>query len=585
MCGIFGYVGKRRTAPQIVLDGLKILEYRGYDSWGIAAPGRSGLEVDKHTGKISVASTKLANATIALGHTRWATHGGVTDANAHPHLDCQAGLALIHNGIVENYQELKASLPTHKFLSETDSEVVAHQIEELVESLGVREAVREVFNQVRGLNAFVVISSTEQKLVAAKNGSPIVIGLGKGENFISSDSTAILPYTKRLIFLEDGMLAEITTDSVMIFNAKTGRAVKPQITTVDWEVETATVGEFPHFMIKEISEQPRVIRNIATTYADQVESLAKLIKDAFGTYFIGCGTAGNAALTGTYLFSHIAHRHVNFAYGSEFNYLEDFLTPKSLVIALSQSGETIDVIEPVTRAKKNGVQLTSITNSLGSTLYRLSDAKILLGAGPEKSVCATKSFTAKLAVLTMLAYTLDGGVKEAAKVLLAAADGIEEVIGKPYQQQILKLVKKIKLHQHIYIIGRGLNYPTALEAALKIKEVSYIHAEGFAGGELKHGVIALIEKGTPCIVFAPIDETYQAMISNAMELKARGAYIIGVSSKPNQVFDTLLPVPDVGNASPIVNAIPAQLLAYHLAVALGYDPDKPRNLAKSVTVK
>jgi len=585
MCGIFSYVGRRNDAAEITLTGLKALEYRGYDSWGVAVPAGDKMLVDKHVGKISVAQTSLPNSHIAIGHTRWATHGGVTDENAHPHLDCHSSLSLIHNGIVENYQELKDELKGHHFLSQTDTEVIAHHLESSIPEKGAREALRSIFNRSNGLNAFVFLDKSEQKIIAAKNGSPIVLGVGDGENFLASDSAAILPYTNRLIFLDDGQLAELTPDSVHIFDAHTGQELKPQITEVDWKVEDDSLGSYDHYMIKEISEQPRVIRSIATTYAPQIEKLASLIRDSYGTYFIGCGTAGNAALTGSYLFSHIAKRHVNFAPGSEFNYLEDFLKPESLIIALSQSGETIDVIEPVTAAKRKGVKLASITNNLGSTLYRMSDAKILLGAGPERCVCSTKAYTAKLAILTMLAYALNGGVGEAEEILLTAAAGIEKMLTENYLNQVKEVANYLTQKDHLYIIGRGLSYPSALEAALKIKEVSYIHAEGFAGGELKHGVIALIEPGTPCIVFAPNDETYDAIISNAAELKARGAYIIGISPRTHSLFDAHLATPDVGNASPVASAVPAQLLGYFAATTLGHDPDKPRNLAKSVTVK
>ena len=585
MCGIFSYVGRRNDAAEITLTALKALEYRGYDSWGVAVPAGDKMLVDKHVGKISVAQTSLPNSHIAIGHTRWATHGGVTDENAHPHLDCHSSLSLIHNGIVENYQELKDELKGHHFLSQTDTEVIAHHLESSIPEKGAREALRSIFNRSNGLNAFVFLDKSEQKIIAAKNGSPIVLGVGDGENFLASDSAAILPYTNRLIFLDDGQLAELTPDSVHIFDAHTGQELKPQITEVDWKVEDDSLGSYDHYMIKEISEQPRVIRSIATTYAPQIEKLASLIRDSYGTYFIGCGTAGNAALTGSYLFSHIAKRHVNFAPGSEFNYLEDFLKPESLIIALSQSGETIDVIEPVTAAKRKGVKLASITNNLGSTLYRMSDAKILLGAGPERCVCSTKAYTAKLAILTMLAYALNGGVGEAEEILLTAAAGIEKMLTENYLNQVKEVANYLTQKDHLYIIGRGLSYPSALEAALKIKEVSYIHAEGFAGGELKHGVIALIEPGTPCIVFAPNDETYDAIISNAAELKARGAYIIGISPRTHSLFDAHLATPDVGNASPVASAVPAQLLGYFAATTLGHDPDKPRNLAKSVTVK
>jgi glutamine---fructose-6-phosphate transaminase (isomerizing) len=530
-------------------------------------------------------SSSFVGNGVIQHNSRWATHGGVTDENAHPHLDCRGSLSLIHNGIVENYQELKDELKNHKFLSQTDTEVIAHHLEDIIPELGPREALRKIFNRSNGLNAFVFLDKSEQKIIAAKNGSPIVLGVGNGENFLASDSAAILPYTNKLIFLEDNQLAELTKDSIKTFNAATGEELNPQITEVDWKVEDDSLGSYDHYMIKEISEQPRVIRNIATTYAPQIEKLAYLIKNSYGTYFIGCGTAGNAALTGIYLFEKIAKRHVNFAPGSEFNYLEDFLKPESLIIALSQSGETIDVIEPVTSAKKKGVKLAAIVNNLGSTLYRMSDQKILLGAGPERCVCSTKAYTAKLAVLMMLAYALNGGVKEAENILLKSAAGIEKMLAENYLNKVQSVANYLSKKDHLYIIGRGLSYPSALEAALKIKEVSYIHAEGFAGGELKHGVIALIEPGTPCIVFAPNDETYDAIISNATELKARGAHLIGISPRNNNVFDSYLEIPDVSSASSIAAAVPAQLLAYFAAITLGRDPDKPRNLAKSVTVK
>jgi glucosamine--fructose-6-phosphate aminotransferase (isomerizing) len=585
MCGIFGYVGPRKNAAELILKSLKSLEYRGYDSWGIVVQSTDKLFLDKHVGKISKATTSLPAANLGLGHTRWATHGGVTEANAHPHLSCQGELALVHNGIIENYQDLKKPLRGHKFRSQTDSEVIAHHLEDLSPKLGLREALRRVFKKVDGLNAFVVTSFGEEKLVAAKNGSPLVVGLGSGENFIASDGAAILPYTRKLVFLEDGQMVELTRNQALFFDVTTGRRIQPKVFQVDWSTEEASLGRYQHFMIKEILEQPRVIRNIAENYAKQVTSMAKLLSSAHGIFLIGCGTAAHAALTGEYLFSRVAGKHVNFSVGSEFNYLEHFLNSKSLVLALSQSGETIDVIEPVTSAKKIGVKIASLVNTLGSTLYRLSDAKILLGAGPERCVCATKSFTAKLAVLLMISYALGSKVKVAQELLLKTAQAIEVVTSPKYTAKIRRLAKKISQQEHIYIIGRGLNYPTALEAALKIKEVSYIHAEGFAGGELKHGVIALVERGTPCIVFAPNDETYGAMVSNAMELRARGGYIIGISPKDNEAFDVYLPVADLGDASPIINAVPAQLLAYYLATSLGKDPDKPRNLAKSVTVK
>lgn len=588
MCGIFGYIGKKNNVAQIVLDGLKRLEYRGYDSWGIAVEKRGKFVIKKHAGKIGDADiSTLPESNFGLGHTRWATHGGVTDINAHPHLDCTGKIAIVHNGIIENFSEIKKRLlkKGHRFLSQTDSEVAAHLIEEGRKERRLREAVRWAFNQLEGLNAIIAIEAGSKTFVAAKTGSPLVLGFGKTENFLASDAPALLRYTKRVCFLEDGQLAEITAREVKIFEIKTGRRIRPKIQALDWEVEEAELGDFPHFMIKEISEQPKILRGIAENAVAQIPDLAKLIKKAYGTYMVGCGTAAYACLAGTYFFSKIAQRHVNFSVGSEFSYLAHFLTPKSLVIALSQSGETIDIIESILKAKEKGAKVLAIVNNLGSTLYRMADYKVLLGAGPEKCVLATKSFTAKLGVLLLLSLAFNGELLKGKNLLLKAAREVEKILKPKNQNLIKKLAHRLFEKEHIYIIGRGLSYPAALEAALKIKEVSYIHAEGFAAGELKHGVIALVEKGTPCLVFAPNDETFGAVLSGAMEMKARGSFIVGISPFPHEVFDYYIPVADCGDASIIPNTVVAQLLAYYLALKRGCDPDKPRNLAKSVTVK
>lgn len=519
-----------------------------------------------------------------MGHTRWATHGGVTQANAHPHIDCNTRIALIHNGIVENFQELKAGLgKNHKFVSETDTEVVAHLVEEESKKLSLKEAVRTVFLKLKGLNALVFVDS-EGAIYLAKSGTPLVIGLGRGENFLASDPSALLPFTKKMIFVEDGQLAKISASDVEIFNAKSGDRVKKTVSGIDWKAVDAVKGDFEHFMLKEIHDQPEVLAAIAAN-GKQISDVAKLVSGAKGTFFLGCGSASYAALSGTYLFSRIAKAHVNFSVGSEFNYLEDYLNKNSLVVAISQSGETIDVIQPVTRAKARKAKVVALTNVLGSTLWRIADSKLLLEAGIERAVCATKSYTAMVADLVFLAYTVSGKKEEGRKVIEKAGIGASKILLPSYVSKIKKLAGKIKNCRDIYIIGRGLSYPTALEATLKLKEVSYIHSEGFAGGELKHGVIALIEQGTPCIVFAPNDETYDETISNAIEIKARGGYIIGVSSRSNEVFDFHLEVDDIGVGSVILDSIPIQLLAYYVALGRGLDPDKPRNLAKSVTVK
>jgi glucosamine--fructose-6-phosphate aminotransferase (isomerizing) len=586
MCGIFGYVQKQKVPSQRLVKGLKTLEYRGYDSWGIVVKQKDGFLTDKHVGQIGQAQTSLPSSALGLGHTRWATHGGVTQINAHPHLDCLGRFALVHNGIVENYEELKKSLIAkgHQFKSETDSETIIHLVEEYARQNSFSEAVRRAFRRLKGLNAIIVLSSKDDQIVAAKTGSPLVIGLGKKGNFIASDAIALLPYTRRVVFLEDGQVAILDQEKIKLVDLE-GKRLKTKEQRIDWPIEEAVLGKYPHFMIKEISEQPQIIQNMIFNSEKQIKQLTKMIKKAFGTYFVGCGTAAYACFYGQYLFSRIGKKHINAAYGSEFGYQLDFLTPQSLVLALSQSGETIDIIESVGKAKKKGAKIGCLVNNLGSTLYRMSDFKMLLDAGPEKCVLATKSFTAKLAILLLLAYQLDGSLAKGKKALKKAVAAVEKLLQKSAQDKIKSLASKLARHENIYLVGRGQSYPIALEAALKIKEVSYLHAEGFAAGELKHGVIALIEKGTPCLVIAPQDETYGAVLSGAMEMKARGGYIIGISPANHEVFDAHLPVDDCGEATAIPNTVVAQLLAYYLALKLKRDPDKPRNLAKSVTVK
>ena len=585
MCGIFGYIGKDTEAAETILSGLKTLEYRGYDSWGVAVGNERGIEHEKHVGKIGKARVKLATSNFGIGHTRWATHGGVTDENAHPHLSCDGSIALVHNGIVENFQEIKKSLKNkHKISSETDTEVIVHLLEEELKSKDLLRAVGATFKKLNGLNAFAVLSGSGE-IVIAKNGSPVVLGIGKDSFFVASDPTALLPHTKKVIFLEDGQVAKLNKTGIEVFSLETGKKVKPGIQTLDWEYTQASTGAFPHFTIKEIHEQPTVIRYAAEGLESSAAKIAKEIRKAKGAFLIASGTAYHACLAGTYLFSKIAKHHINTAAASEFNYLEDFLTKKSLVIALSQSGETIDVIEPLNRARKKGAKIAAVVNSLGSTIYRMADIKVLLGAGPEIGVASTKAYIAKIGFLLMVAYSLIGKTQQAKKLLLLAAVEVERLLQTKNLQRIKKIAKVLSKSEHIYTIGRGVSYPTALESALKIKEVSYIHTEGLAGGELKHGTIALISKGTPCLVYAPADETYEAIISNATEIKSRGGVIIGVSSKKSEIFDYWIKVEDVGDASLIPMVVPAQLIAYYLALEKGWDPDKPRNLAKSVTVK
>lgn len=592
MCGIFGYIGHKTNSAATILEGLKVLEYRGYDSWGIAVANESKtLSVQKKVGKIGDSQldetfSKLP-ASLGIGHTRWATHGGVTVENAHPHIDSTGRIAVVHNGIVENYETIKNDLikKNHTFLSDTDTEVIAHLIEENLKKHDLLGSVRASFNALSGLSAIVVLDSLTNTIIAAKNGSPLLIGAKDKEYFIASDISAITPHTDKILFLKDHEMV-VLHEGLSLFELSNGNQVQPEFETISYVRHDDSLGDYKHFMLKEISQQPTVLRNITVGQVENSVNFAKLMKDKKNIFFIAAGTAYNASLAGAYLISKIAKIPVHVELASEFSRLDYLITKDSLIVALSQSGETIDVIEPAIAAQKKGATLAAITNAIGSSLYRMSDTQILLGAGVEKAVASTKAYIAKLGVLFLIAYALEGREKEAVSLIEQASDEISTMLSPEYISHIQALAEKLKNSEHMFVIGRGASYPSAMEAALKIKEVSYIHTEGFAGGELKHGTIALIEKGTPCIVFAPHDETYESMISNAMEIKARGGHIIGVSYKNSQAFDDFIEVKDLGTATIISQIVPLQLLSYYLALARGLDdPDKPRNLAKSVTVK
>lgn len=561
MCGIFGIAGAKNNAAEVVINGLKKLEYRGYDSWGICVKENGKLVRERHIGKIGEAKTSLPLSPIGLGHTRWATHGGVTEGNAHPHLSCDEKLCLVHNGIVENFVGLKQRLGKHKWQSETDTEVALHLFEEVGLLAG--------FKKIIGMNAFILLDSGKNELQAVKNGSPLIIGLGKGVNYIASDVWALLDHTSRVIFMEDGQAARISQDKVEVSDAKTGKILPLKITTLDWQKEQSRLGRFHHYMEKEIYDQPKVLDNLARLVLPKIKYGTK-------TFILGCGTASYAAGFADYLFDSNGI-DVEAVVGSEFAKYEKLLKPGQTMILFSQSGETIDVVEAVNLAKKKGLKIIGITNVLGSTLYRKADVKILLGAGQEAAVASTKALTAMLGVGLLLNQ----------KSLVGVAAGVKEILVRPMRQKIKKLANQLQDSEHIFAVGKGIYYPVALEAALKIKEVSYIHAEGFAAGELKHGPIALIEQGTACLVFGC------DCINSAYEMKARGGLIIGIGPlrlsearfKPDKVFDVYFAVPDLGEATAIPAVVIAQLLAYDLAVGRGLNPDKPRNLAKSVTVK
>ncbi len=585
MCGIFGYVGVSMDVSSLVLKGLKTLEYRGYDSWGVAVKEGKGVYLEKHVGKIGDAKLPAVRSTSGIGHTRWATHGGVTKSNAHPHTDCTGDVVVVHNGIIENFQGLKKSLVAkgHTFKSETDTEVFAHLVEEsLKDSSDIHRAVMHAVGQITGLSAIIVYIPRSDVLYVYKNSSPIVFGTANEASYVASDSSALIGLTDSAYYLEDGEMLALDTRGYTLFDTR-GKKKKPRFIPFEFTSSDAGLGSYKHFMIKEIHEQPRVLEGLIAEYGESIEEYAKLIKASYGTYFIGCGTAAYACLAGTYLFSKIAKRHVNFGIGSEFSYLVDFIKKTSLVVALSQSGETIDIISTIQKVKDKHAKVLAITNAQGSTLYRLADKSLLLHAGPEKAVASTKAYTAKIALLYMLAHSLAGSLPAGIAQLHSAIRETERLIGE--KRGINTIAKQIVKAENIFVLGRGVSYSAALESALKMKEVSYIHAEGYACGELKHGPIALIEKGTPVLLFNPHDETYEDTLSAAHEVKARGATVIGVSSINNDVYDHYIHIADCNDATIIPNVVIAQLLGYYLATLKGLDPDKPRNLAKSVTVK
>lgn len=589
MCGIFGIINdKNNQAATTVLDGLKKLEYRGYDSWGISIIPDDGKEikVDKHIGKIGEAKTNLPQGSIALGHTRWATHGGVTDNNAHPHLDCSKKIAVIHNGIVENYQEIKDELlkKGHRFVSETDTEVIAHLIEEKSKSKKINEAVFETFKQLRGSNAIAVLDLNSQTIIACRNGSPLVVGLGNSQYFLASDVPAFLKETNKVYFLNDGEAVVLNKNGVKLFDIETEKEKILISQTLDWKLEDAEKGGFPHFLLKEIYEQLKTIPKTTSINEKEIKILADKIHSGYKAVLTGCGTASYCALAGRYFFARegIDAQSIP-AY--EFMPFSKFIDEKTLVFAISQSGETADTLIAVREAKKRGGQIVAVVNARGSTLERLADMVLSVGAGPEIAVVSTKAFTSQLSTLYLLATAVADRYESGKEKIINLGKVLTKWLNVQLINQLITLAKKLLDEEHMYLIGKHLNYPATLEFALKIKETSYVHAEPFAAGELKHGVITLIQKGTPCFVLASNDEVKDEVLSSASELKARGGLIIGVAPFESNEFDVLIKTPDLGNLTIFANIIVGQLLGYYLGVGRGADPDKPRNLAKSVTVK
>ncbi|NJE53752.1 glutamine--fructose-6-phosphate transaminase (isomerizing) [Thermococcus sp. 21S9] len=602
MCGIIGYIGERR-ACEVIVKGLKRLEYRGYDSVGVVTEENGKLYIKKGVGSVDEVVEKLNLLDMpgkrGVGHTRWATHGVPNDINAHPQKDCTGKIALVHNGIIENFAELKKELVEkgHTFESDTDTEVIAHLIEEeLKSSENFEEALRKALLKLKGSFALGVIYTEEpDRLYFVRNESPLVLGIGEGENFGASDVPAFLEYTNKVVFLDDMEYAVVTKDSWVVKRLETGEEVEKEVKTIDWTLEMAEKAGFPHFMLKEIFEQPRVLRDAIHGNAKVIRDVARAIADYEKIFIVAMGTSYHAGLVGKYLLQRLAKRVPIVEDASEFRYeFEDLIDENSLVIAITQSGETADTLAAMKLAKRKGAKVLAIVNVVGSMATRIADLTLYTHAGPEIGVAATKTYTTQLAVLTMLAIELartlgtadEEYLKELEDGLRKVPEVVEEVLN--LNEPLRELAEGLKDRENFFYIGRGIGVPTALEGALKLKEISYIHAEGLSAGELKHGPLALIEDGVPIVAVAPNGKTFDKMLGNIEEAKARGAHIIalGSSERLREVSDAFIEMPDLDETlTPIPYIVPLQLLAYHLAVLRGNDPDKPRNLAKSVTVE
>ncbi|MEA2071640.1 MAG: glutamine--fructose-6-phosphate transaminase (isomerizing) [Asgard group archaeon] len=590
MCGIIGYVGKKKAAP-LLLEALKKLEYRGYDSCGIACLSgqHQTINIRKGAGTIlEVSQAKQFNkldGTIGIAHTRWATHGGVTDQNAHPFVSCDGKYALVHNGILENYVELKNELikKGHTFQSETDTEVLVHLIEEKMQGKSRDEllpAIKELTEEAQGAYTFLLLLRDTKEIIAFRKDSPLIIGIGKNEFYASSDITSFLDKTKQAIILENHQLA-VLNNTYQIYNVQTLEKIKPNTMTITWDAEQASKAGFPHFMLKEIFEAEEVGKHALEQHAEKLESFLATIKKSKKAFLIGSGTSYHACYFASICFAKIAGQNISPILGSEFKTYQNLIDDKTVLIAVSQSGETADVLEGIKLAKEKGAKVISLVNVMGSTIMRESLQSLTLNAGPEIAVASTKAFIAQVLILVLLAYGLIGKFTEGKKTLRQIVAKMPETL--QLSEKIKELAKTTLNKNDLYLIGRGASYPVAMEGELKIKEISYIHADALAGGELKHHTLALIEPGVPCIALVPSDDTKEDMINNIMQIKARGGIIIGIASEEIPEFDYYLPIPPSLH-EPILQIPILQLISYHLSVLRGNNPDKPRNLAKSVTV-
>ncbi len=586
MCGIVAYIGTQNAFPFLV-SGLEKLEYRGYDSAGIALCANE-LIVQKDAGKLSEIRFESIDGCIGIAHTRWASHGKVSRENAHPHLDGGHELAIVHNGIIENYQELKRRLIErgHVFQSETDSETIAHLIGDFIAAgFSFEDAFVNALRELEGSYTVLAMRKGENRIAGARKGSrALSLGIAEHGIFPASDVLAFLAWTDKVIYLKSDDVFFADTDlNLQIYNLTEDSYVQRPLDTVTCSLQEVHKGGWQHFMLKEIGEQDETLLRALQQDEGVVRTICDEIRRSKGTFFIGCGSSYHASLAGSYLFSKLARVHVNTVLASEFEHYEDFLTENTLVFAISQSGETADVLDAVNAAKGRGSKVVGIVNRDGSILTRESDALLLMNSGLELCVLSTKTYTSQVVLMAMLAYALAGRYEEGLKKIGSLYLEIYNLTSRSMREYLEKLAELLYEQNHLYLIGRELQYATALEAALKIKEVSYIHAEAFAGGELKHGPLALIEPGTPCIVFVAA-ENRAKILSNAEEVRSRGGYIIGVAPEPEEIFDFWIKVPEAGELNPIIQIIPMQVLAYQLAVLRGLDPDRPRNLAKSVTV-
>jgi len=601
MCGIVGYTGKS-SALKPVIDGLRRLEYRGYDSAGIALPTQIGkpLFIEKRAGKLINLEDALKNTpvtTSGIGHTRWATHGGPTDTNAHPHLDNEGKLALIHNGIIENYIELRTELEKrgHKFKSETDTESVVHLLSDArkLHNGDLAAAMRDICKQLRGSFTLLALHSDNPNvIVGARRNSPLVVGVGDGENFLASDVSAFISHTKIALELDQDQIVEISPQGVVVTDL-CGKVMKPKQYEISWDASAAERGGYPHFMLKEIYEQPKAIADTLIGRLDGLDVKLKF-KKFNKIVIIACGTAYNAGLVGKYAIEKWSGIAVDVELASEYRYRQPSIDKKTLVIPISQSGETMDTLMAMRYAKEKGATIFSVCNTNGSTIPRESDAVLYTHAGPEIAVASTKAFATQLIAMYLIGLEIGRHLKVIKKKLLKEIiNELSELPAKVEQvletvEPLRELTRTLKDSQSILFLGRHVGYPTALEGALKLKELAYMHAEGFAGGELKHGPIALIDTGTPVVALMPPENSILAekMASNIQEVKARGAVVIAISEFEFKSADHLIRIPRVHEfLQPVLSVVPLQVIAYEMAIARGNDVDQPRNLAKSVTVE